>query len=416
MGNVREKVIMSYQGSRFRLGRGQSFVAIWPTGSPLEHPLEQWPATPDGWSAAWSRFTELEAPGTIASVSVDASDRPAAVPGFRVTNSSALLVIGVVFGAVGLFPAYWTGSSLISSAYLLVPHLLYLLVWAVAAVLVLLGGGRTRMGALLGAGTSVVTFGMFLADVGQSFSGGSSAGAGLILACIGWVACAAGSGLALRSVFAGSWRSLTGRPNGATGAVVALLALLAAGIAVTFVPAWDNVTFATSAGQITTSTSGDVFSQQWLMIVGDVIVMLAIVAAAALSGLLRPMRMGAVLLIGATVPIVAQAVSALIQSPELTSGWESQLRSAGETFISNGLTTWFWVYCLFAVALVVSCAWMLLTQPLSPLSSAATIAPPLGVSPPGFPTPDVVPSPETVPSSGPAPATAATESDRPSPS
>ena len=44
------------------------------------------------------------------------------------------------------------------------PHVVYLAVWAASALLILLGGARLRAGALLGLGTSVVTFGFFFAE------------------------------------------------------------------------------------------------------------------------------------------------------------------------------------------------------------------------------------------------------------
>ena len=66
-------------------------------------------------------------------------------------------------------------------------------------MLILLGGTRLRMGALLATGMSVVTFGLFFADAGTVIAGGASVGGmGLVLGLLGWLACAAGSALALR--------------------------------------------------------------------------------------------------------------------------------------------------------------------------------------------------------------------------
>ena len=44
------------------------------------------------------------------------------------------------------------------------PHVIYLAGWGASALLILLGGDRVRIGALLGMGMSVVTFGFFFAD------------------------------------------------------------------------------------------------------------------------------------------------------------------------------------------------------------------------------------------------------------
>ena len=64
-GTVRESVTIWYRGAGYQLGRGERGYAIWPAGGPPEQPLEQWPETPAGWAAAWSRFNVVEAPGTI---------------------------------------------------------------------------------------------------------------------------------------------------------------------------------------------------------------------------------------------------------------------------------------------------------------------------------------------------------------
>ena len=74
----------------------------------------------------------------------------------------------------GLFPAYLGGSSLAQQAYQLIPHVIYLAVWTAGAVLILLGGARLRLGALLSLGLSVVTFGLFFADAGTAISGGGT--------------------------------------------------------------------------------------------------------------------------------------------------------------------------------------------------------------------------------------------------
>jgi hypothetical protein len=366
---------MSYQGTRFRLGRGQTFFAIWPEGASLEHPLEQWPATPEGWSAAWSRFNELEPPGSIAPVS-----KSSATTGLKVTNSSALLVIGVVFGVVGLFPSYWSGSSLASQPDQLVQHVLYLAAWALTAVGLLAGGTRARPAALLGLGTSAVSLGMFVSDIGQA-TGGTSAGAGLILSCIGWGAATAGAVLALRSGWLrspGRGRELLARPNPGSLGVTVMLTLAAIGLAVTFVPGWLSYHLtAASNGQSEVVTNPNAFALPGLMVFGNVLVIIAIVAVAALAGLWRSLRLGAVLLLGALVPMAAQAIAALIQNGEATSpaqfGISSSNASAMGLTISNGLTPWFWLYCVFGAALLISCAWMLLTPARHPSAIAATV-------------------------------------------
>jgi hypothetical protein len=376
---VSEKVVISYQGARFRLGRSQTFFAIYPDGMPLDQPIEQWPATPDGWSAAWIRFNELETPGTIVQAQSPAAawggrTSAPALTGFKVTNASALLVIGVVFGAVGLFPSYWTGMTLISSAGELVPHLFYLVAWAVAAIGVLAGGNRARVGALLGLGTSAATLGLFVTDIGEP---GVSAGAGLILACIGWFACTAGVVLALR----GTWNPRALILRHASPGVLAGTALLGAvgiGAAVTYALSWNTLTFATAEGELQTLAQGNISSQGGMDIFGSVLVMAAVIAVPVIAGLWRNTRVGAALLAGLLVPVVAQGISAVIETHDQTAQYASSLKSGGDTFISYGLTPSFWLYCLFGVALVVSCAWMLFSPPA--VGADAVAAPPASPS------------------------------------
>jgi hypothetical protein len=94
--------------------------------------------------------------------------------------------------------------------------------------------------------------------------------------------------------------------------------------------------------------------------------------------------------------MVAQAVSALIQVSQATPPSEfgyssSQAAQIGLT-ISNGLTPAFWLYCVFLAALIISCAWMLLT-PSRPLTHPARQGPaPFGWVPPQ-PEPGQAPAP-----------------------
>jgi hypothetical protein len=61
---VRESVIW-YRGAGYQLGQGPLGYAVWPAGGPPDRPLEQWPETPAGWSAAWSRFNAVEPAGGL---------------------------------------------------------------------------------------------------------------------------------------------------------------------------------------------------------------------------------------------------------------------------------------------------------------------------------------------------------------
>ncbi len=394
------KVTITYRGAKYEIGRGRDFYGIWITGAPRTHPLESWPETAEGWSAAWTRFASIEAPGAIVPVgrrtppvspsAVQVSENPGplgqdAAPygsGRRVVPAvsgrmgaivaAALLAVGVILGVAGLFPAYLGGSSLAQQAFQLIPHVIYLAVWAASAVLILLGGARLRLGALLSLGLSVVTFGLFFTDAGTAIAGGgNTGGAGLVLALLGWLACAAGSVVAFLHRPAGapvpagqpSPRGLLARPRGAELGPAVMLVLAGLGAAAAFAPAWDSFTLRTAAGQSQSLTAGNAFSNPGLVIAGDLAVMLALAAVVIAAALWRPRRHGAALLAGAVIPMAAQAISALVQTGGSTSPAQfgispAQASQIGLT-ISSGLTPAFWIYCVFLVALAVSCAWML---------------------------------------------------------
>ena len=73
---MRDDVTISYRGASYEIGRGPAFYGIWSIGQTWSQPLEWWPDTPEGWYAAWTRFTTIERPETIAPV--DQPTAPAA--------------------------------------------------------------------------------------------------------------------------------------------------------------------------------------------------------------------------------------------------------------------------------------------------------------------------------------------------
>jgi hypothetical protein len=413
-GTVPEKIIISHRGARYEIGRGKRYYGIWVTGAPKSDPVDRWPETRDGWAQAWARFTTIEAPGAITRVEepgfklrmpkfrspktddtgTGAGAAPTSRAGQRLV-AAGLLGLGVILGVAGLFPGYTGGQSLASQPSLLVPHLLYLVVWAVAAAGVLLGSGvvrsgaqntpwitsdaGVRTGALLGIGLSAVTFGMFFSDLGEVIAGTSS-GAGLVLSLLGWLACTAGAVLALTAhgtrPRAAAAAPTTPRSRAAAAGPLTLLVLAALGTAAAFTPSWDSYTLVAAAtGATQTYTLGDAFANPGPVIAGNVAVMVALVAVAVVAALWRPVKNGAVLLAGAIVPMIAQAISALIQiseptSPALFGMSQAQASEVGLT-INAGVTPIFWVYCVFVISLVISCAWALTTPPHPAMPASA---------------------------------------------
>jgi hypothetical protein len=393
-GTVPEKATVSHRGEKYEIGRGKRFYGIWPAGAPYAEPVDRWPETREGWEQAWTRFVALETPGTIAAV-----DRPRlklpklsglvrASAGKQADDASArrrpsgplagavLLVIGVLLGLIGLFPGYVGGQSLTFAAEQWLPHVLYLAGWAVSAALIARAALRrarpgealgARPGALLGVGLSAVTLGLLVADLGQVISGGASFGAGLVLTLLGWLAAAVGSLLALGRIrLAGPVAGQVngpGRPDKVHAGPFALLLLAGIGTAIAFAPSWDSFTLHVGATGVTrTIPAGYAFDNPGMVIAGDVLVMVAVVVMAALAALWRPPRHGAMLLAGVIVPVAAQAISALIQvshpaTPAMF-GISSSAASAAGLTIASGVTPVFWVYCVFVISLVISCAWL----------------------------------------------------------
>jgi hypothetical protein len=355
---VQENVVVSYRGARFEIGRGPGFYGIWPAGIAHDQPIEWWPETVDGWHAAWSRFTEVEKGPAIRPVGLY-SVAAGHARGPRPIIAAVLLAAGVVIGIAGLLPGYFGASSLVGHADQVVPHVIYLAAWAASAMLILLGGPRQRAGALLAAGTSVVTLGLFFVDTGTAISGGGNAGTGLVLSLIGWAACAAGSITAIR--LAGVGRP--GRPTTRTALNLTLAAVAGVGAAIAFAPSWDRFTLQTAGGASQSITEGNAFANPGLVIAGDLGVMVALVVIVVAAGLWRPIRNGAALLAGAIVPLAAQAISAVIQIAQGASPLQfgispAQAAGVGLT-INSSLTAAFWIYCGFVAALILTCALML---------------------------------------------------------
>jgi hypothetical protein len=358
VGTVRENVTISYRGEHYEIGRGRNFYGIWVAGAPDAQPSEQWPETPEGWHGAWSRFTGIEAAGTIVAVSQDSNRTIAAR--HKTVIGAGVLGVGIALGIAGLFPDYLGGKSLVQQPAEVVAHAIYLAVWAASAVLIALDGSRLRVGTLLGLGASVVTFGLFFADAGTPIAGGSHLmGAGLILSLIGWLACAAGGVIALMGQSAGA----PGRPQRHAMGLFLALTLAALGAAASFAPSWDTFTLRTSTGVTHSLTLGNAFSNPGAVIAGDLATMIALVAVVVVAGLWRPTLLGAALLAGAVVTMAAQAISALVQLGEHVAPSQFGISSAeaaraGLT-ISSGVTPAFWIFCAFVVALLAMCVRML---------------------------------------------------------
>jgi hypothetical protein len=156
---------------------------------------------------------------------------------------------------------------------------------------------------------------------------------------------------------------------------LATFVLAAVCAAIAFAPSWDKFTLRTANGASQVITAGNAFANPGPVILGNVLVMVAIVAVVLAAATWRPWRLGAALAAGAIVPMVGQAISAIVQIKGTTSPLQfgvtpAQANQLGLT-ITAGLTPMFWVFCAFVATLIMLCVWLLLAQE-SPAQAAAS--------------------------------------------
>jgi hypothetical protein len=155
------------------------------------------------------------------------------------------------------------------------------------------------------------------------------------------------------------------------------LALAAVGAAAAFAPSWDSFTLRTATGATNSLTAGNAFSSPGPVIAGDLATMIALVVVVVVAALWRPTVVGAAFLAGAIIPMVAQAISALVQLTETVAPSQFGISSAEASrlglTISSGVTPDFWIFCAFVVALVAMCARLVI--PMRPTSLTSSPAP-----------------------------------------
>ena len=82
-----DKVTIAYRGAGYEIGQGRGVYGVWAVDAPRDKPLQRWAETPDGWSAAWTRFAGMEAPGTI--VPVGRNNPPVSPDGSQAAGNPA---------------------------------------------------------------------------------------------------------------------------------------------------------------------------------------------------------------------------------------------------------------------------------------------------------------------------------------
>jgi serine/threonine protein kinase len=313
-----------------------------PTTSPPA-PERRWDQVPTSFSPSWPApsLPAVSAPGVGSPAASDARGR-------RLV-AGALLGLGTILGIAGLFPGYLTGTSLVSQPDVLVPHAIYIAVWTAVTAGVLRGGTMARAAALLGTGLGALTLGFpFIQDVGDAFLVRAAPGPGLVLSLAGWVVCTAGSvwGLTIRVKRAdGVRRAAIGRRGGV------LVVAAAVGTAVMLVPSWSNYTITQNGISRTTTVANT-----WPITASTIAIIVPLVAIAIIAALRRPIQNGAIMLAGAIVALIAQAISTVIPfSLPLAHVPASEKITFGETID-------FWIYCIFLILLTMSCLLVLATR------------------------------------------------------
>lgn len=356
---IHETILLQH-GRCYAFGRGTDFYGIWDTTpTPIEL-VERFPLNRESWYQARRRFEELERQANGWPPNGSPTTHPS--PGSQgmvdryLAASSGTIIIGVILGVVALFPRYLGNSSIVSQGDQLLPHIFYLIGWAITAAALLARRQIARGAMLFGLGLSAMTFGFYLSDLGSAVSGvANSGGVGLYLAIIGWLLCAAGCVGALYRL---QGTVSIAKPGPSRLPLVVIATLLAIGTAVTFVPSWDRYTlFSIASGQSQSVTEGYAFSNPGIVIAADVVIMVLLVALVALALSWRKLLLGIALFAGALVPQVAQIFSALIQtatSPSVSAfGINPNQAAAAQLRVTTGLTTWYYLYCACVGLLIV---------------------------------------------------------------
>jgi hypothetical protein len=353
MESVLEEMTITQQGLRYALGRDSDGYAVLDTAAGGTTVVARFPLTAQGWFSARREFERLEQPPSATSpITMQSS----VVPG-SMNVRAAVILAGVTIGTTGLFPSYFSGVSLASHVDQLLPHLVYLLGWAVAGIL-LLTPRLARVGAVGAVGLSVMSFSFFVTDVGTAVSSSAqSGGPGLYLSLVGWALCAGGSFAALVSTHdATSRNSLHLHERLLIPGLIVVV-----GAAITFALPWDSYhLLAAATGQSESFTAGYAFSNPGAILIGELITMAAMVVLLGLALAWRPIVTGTALFVGAMVPLVAQLFSALLQpAPSLAQfGVSAAVASQDQVHLSAGYTPWFYLYCAAIGLLVIAGGWM----------------------------------------------------------
>ncbi len=237
-----------------------------------------------------------------------------------VAPAGGLLILCVGMHIAAMFAPY-TGNppvAIVSTGYETALYITLALGWTAAAVLVL-ARISVRGGVALGGGLAAVELGFLVTDLAGTIQTSSRVTSGVWLALSALGLGGAGVLLGASTVPMGGPRV---RPYDETLSARAVATVLVALLAVVaFLPSWDKYELVNAAGQTTTVTLGNVFSQPAGMMAGELLAALAIGIVAVLGAFWAPPVVGAWMTGGALIALSSQLISAAVQvnqSPSVT--------------------------------------------------------------------------------------------------
>jgi hypothetical protein len=234
-----------------------------------------------------------------------------------IAGSLMLASVGLHIGA--MFPPYagYPPTAVVSLPYETSIYICLEVGWALAAVLVL-AHISVRGGVALGAGLGAVELGLLATDVAAGFQVSNGSAPGVWLAVAGLVAGLAGVLWGASSLSMGAARQHQGDGASVLPGALALLTVLAAGLAAAaFWLPWERCHVVNAICPTASSMLGNAFSEPSGLLAGALVAGLAIGFVAILGALLAayrpPSDVGAWLTGGVVIALASQLISGYLQ-------------------------------------------------------------------------------------------------------
>jgi|GEM_PF-5969462 len=261
---------------------------------------------------------------------------------------ASVLLVGLIVGVTGLFPTYLTSETLVSTGYNLTPHIFYLAVWAIAAIMIFSSETLSTYGSLFALGVSLISFGLFVTDIATGIEG-SYIGPGLALSISSWLLCTGGAAIVYFFLPKNKEKKFyLSLPSMLISAAVALA------IAILYIPSWDSYTIIKlTTGQSLTRTAGDAFQLPAPLIAGALAVSVAFAAMGVYVFIFARTKRGYIFFFGGFLVILGQVISAFIQqtNPYTANGITKSAAAASGIQITAGFTPMFYALVIAMIVL-----------------------------------------------------------------